>query len=187
MTGTLALLAGTAVLPWVLSAHRARRRCAALAVAAPAAREAAAHEAVDATVVLELVGAAVRAGAGIPRALAAVAESLGGPDGVALTRVATALRLGAPWGAAWDGAPARFAVVAGALRPAWEEGAAPGSALTAAADELRRARREATRTAAGRLGVRLVLPLGTCFLPAFLLVGLVPVLLALGSGVLGGG
>ncbi|WP_253181950.1 hypothetical protein [Cellulosimicrobium cellulans] len=34
-------------------------------------------------------------------------------------------------------------------------------------------------------GVQLVLPLGACFLPAFVLVGLLPVLLSLGSGLLG--
>jgi pilus assembly protein TadC len=34
------------------------------------------------------------------------------------------------------------------------------------------------------LGVRLVLPLGLCFLPAFVLVGLVPVLASLGRGLL---
>jgi len=36
--------------------------------------------------------------------------------------------------------------------------------------------------AAGRLGVRLVLPLGLCHLPAFVLVGLVPVLVSMASG-----
>ncbi|WP_418606028.1 hypothetical protein [Georgenia sp. SUBG003] len=40
--------------------------------------------------------------------------------------------------------------------------------------------------AAARLGVRLVLPLGLCFLPAFVLLGLVPVVLAAGGAVLGG-
>lgn len=140
----------------------------------------------DPTVVLELLGAALRAGAGVPRALAAVGDAVRGADGAALAQVAAALRLGAPWPAAWDGVPPRLEVVARALRPAWEEGAAPGDALTAAGEEVRRARRDAGRTAAGRLGVRLVLPLGTCFLPAFVLVGLVPVLLALGSGLLAG-
>ncbi|HHW83721.1 MAG TPA: secretion system protein, partial [Actinomycetales bacterium] len=32
-----------------------------------------------------------------------------------------------------------------------------------------------------RLGVRLVLPLGTCYLPAFVLVGVMPVILATGG------
>jgi pilus assembly protein CpaF len=43
-----------------------------------------------------------------------------------------------------------------------------------------------TRDAAGRLAVRLVLPLGACFLPAFVLVGLAPVLIALGIDLLSG-
>jgi tight adherence protein B len=51
---------------------------------------------------------------------------------------------------------------------------------------VRHARRSSARTAAARLGVRLVLPLGVCYLPAFVLVGLVPVLLALGIGLLTG-
>lgn len=33
--------------------------------------------------------------------------------------------------------------------------------------------------------MQLVLPLGLCYLPAFVLVGLVPVLISMGSGVLG--
>jgi len=45
--------------------------------------------------------------------------------------------------------------------------------------------RSAAREAAGRLGVRLVLPLGLCFLPAFILIGLVPVILSLAAGLLG--
>jgi len=53
-------------------------------------------------------------------------------------------------------------------------------------EELLHARRSAARTAAARLGVRLVLPLGACFLPAFVLIGLVPVLLALGIDLLSG-
>ncbi|QAY69829.1 type II secretion system F family protein [Xylanimonas protaetiae] len=182
----IAALALVAVAPWALEAWTGRRRRAALARATPSRREPEAAELVDPTVVLELVGAALRAGAGIPRALAAVADAVGGVDGAVLAPVAAALRLGAPWTAAWADAPSRLDVVARALRPTWEEGAAPGEALSAAGDELLRARRDAGRTAAGRLGVRLVLPLGTCFLPAFVLVGLAPVLLALGSGVLAG-
>ena len=183
MIGVLALVA---VAPWALAARAARRRCADLAGPAPGPRDPEPAERVDPTVVLELLGAALRAGAGVPRALAAVASAVGGADGAALAPVAAALRLGAPGPAAWDGVPPRLEVVARALRSCWEEGAAPGEALTAAAEELHRARRDAARTAAGRLGVRLVLPLGTCFLSAFVLVGLVPVLLALGGGVLAG-
>ena len=72
------------------------------------------------------------------------------------------------------------------LEASWSTGSAPGPALRGRADQLRRDRR--ARTAAGRRarsGVRLVLPLGLCFLPAFVLLGLVPMLLSLAGDLLG--
>jgi tight adherence protein B len=141
---------------------------------------------VDVQVVLELVAAALRAGAGVPRALEATGVAVGGPDGAVLTRAAHALVLGAAWDRAWAHAPPVLGPMVRALRGAWLDGAAPGEALRAAGEEVRHARRSSARTAAARLGVRLVLPLGVCYLPAFVLVGLVPVLLALGIGLLTG-
>ena len=61
----------------------------------------------------------------------------------------------------------------------------PGAALRAAAGTLRRERHVRALEAAARLGVRLVLPLGLCYLPAFVLVGLVPVIVSMAAGVLG--
>jgi len=141
---------------------------------------------VDVQVVLELVAAALRAGAGVPRALEATGVAVGGPDGAVLTRAAHALVLGATWERAWADAPAVLDPMVRALRGAWLDGAAPGEALRAAGEEVRHERRSGARTAAARLGVRLVLPLGACYLPAFVLVGLVPVLLALGIDLLTG-
>lgn len=139
---------------------------------------------VEVAVVLDLLGAALSAGAGIPRAIEATGRALGGPEGLALSSVAAALVLGAPWETAWSAAPARFAPLAGALRPAWTHGAAPREALRVAGLQISQDTDARARTEAARLGVRLVLPLGLCFLPAFVLIGLVPVLLSLGSGVL---
>lgn len=141
---------------------------------------------VDVQVVLELLAAAMRAGAGVPRALEATGVAIGGPDGEALTRAARALVLGATWERAWAGAPAVLDPMVRALQGAWLDGAAPNEALRAAGEEVRHERGSAVRTAAARLGVQLVLPLGACYLPAFVLVGLVPVLLALGNGLLTG-
>lgn len=141
---------------------------------------------VDLQVVLSLVAAALTAGAGVPRALGATGGAVGGPLGSALRRAARALVLGADWDRAWAGAPAALTPMVRALRGAWLDGAAPGEALRAAGDEVQHERRSAARTAAARLGVRLVLPLGACYLPAFVLVGLVPVLLALGIDLLAG-
>ncbi|WP_159066832.1 type II secretion system F family protein [Cellulomonas timonensis] len=140
---------------------------------------------VDVVLVLELVEVAVAAGVAVPRALQAVGEAVGGVEGDALVHASAALVLGASWEAAWARAPERLGAVAVCLRPAWLAGAAPGGALRAQAATLRRGRLRHAREAAGRMGVHLVLPLGLCFLPAFVLLGLVPVMLSLADGLLG--
>ncbi|MFI2105172.1 secretion system protein [Isoptericola sp. NPDC019693] len=198
-----------AVLPWWLGRAATATRVARLASDGPADPPAEEHETdpVDVPVVLELLGAALRAGAGVPRALEATGAALDGAvapaasgtaagtapdrgggtvDGAALRAAADALRLGADWDGAWRDAPSRLGPAHRALRGAWTDGASPTGALRAAGEELLRARRAAARTAAARLAVRLVLPLGACYLPAFVLVGLVPVLLALGIDLLTG-
>jgi hypothetical protein len=186
----VALLGLWATAPWWLAARAARRRLASVVderCSAVGPQDSARDPTVaDPTVLLELLGAALRAGAGVPRALHAAGSAVGGLDGEALVRVSDALRLGADWDTAWRDAPHRLSPVRRGLRGAWVDGAAPGEALRAAAEELRHERRSASRTAAARLGVRLVLPLGACFLPAFVLVGLVPVLLALGVDLMSG-
>lgn len=45
------------------------------------------------------------------------------------------------------------------------------------------AARQLARGAASRLGVRLVLPLGLCYLPAFVLLGVMPVVAQLAGGI----
>lgn len=130
---------------------------------------------------LDLVEALCRSGASVPHALAGAGAAAGGRRGALLRDVAGAVVLGAPWGEAWASALAEVPALGPlerALRPAWEEGVAPSAALAATADALRRDRDGRAAAAAGRLGVRLVLPLGLCHLPAFVLVGLVPVLVS---------
>lgn len=139
--------------------------------------------AVDLVTVVDLLAVAVGSGASVPGALAAVGAALGGATGRDLDRAGAALLLGEPWAAAWAHAPEVGDVLEG-LEAAWRTGAPAGPALRATAAGLRRTRERAAREAAGRLGVRLVVPLGLCFLPAFVLVGLVPVLASLGRGLL---
>ncbi|MGY4645406.1 type II secretion system F family protein [Cellulomonas sp. URHB0016] len=137
---------------------------------------------VDVVLVLELVGSAVATGVALPRALGAVGSAVGGTLGEELAHVAAALVLGASWSTAWAGRSGELRLVADALQPAWTSGSAPGPALRACAEAVRRDRRGRVREAAGSLGVRLVLPLGVCFLPAFVLLGIVPVVLSLARG-----
>ena len=58
-------------------------------------------------------------------------------------------------------------------------GVALAPLLQSHADELRRGEHRRRQIAAARLGVMLVLPLGVCVLPAFVLMGVVPVLITL--------
>jgi pilus assembly protein TadC len=134
----------------------------------------------------DLLAAALRAGAPVDRAAAAVADALGGPLGERLARTARSLRLGAGPAEAWahlSDVPGAGRLVAAAVRSSASGGALAG-ALGRLADDLRSDRRVAAEAAARRAGVLIVLPLGLCFLPAFLLAGLVPVIVAVLGDVL---
>lgn len=182
----VAALALGAVSPWWGAARRARGRASEL-VARGTSPASGSHDVptVELGVLLAMLAAACRSGASLPRALDAVGLAIGGPDGTQLCRAGRALVLGAAWGDAWRAPGQRLVVVRDALGPTWVRGSPPGPALAAAADAVRRDARARASAAAGRLGVRLVLPLGTCYLPAFVLVGLVPVLVSYGVGLLG--
>ncbi|UFU03403.1 type II secretion system F family protein [Ruania suaedae] len=148
---------------------------------------------VDPAVQLDLLQCALAAGASVPAALDALAAALGTAQGEPLRRVVTALRLGADWEEAWTpraaGVPASQRPGTEQLRdclgPAWQDGVDPEPLLRQAALTIRTGRATRAREAAARLGVRLVLPLGCCLLPAFALLGLVPVLLSTGTSLLG--
>ena len=139
----------------------------------------------DPALLLALVDAAMRTGAPVPRAVQVVGGAVGGADGAALRRAGSLLDLGSGWDEAWVGASPSVTTVADALRGAWMGGVAPGAALRVAAERLRRERRTAARAAAARLGTHLVLPLGLCFLPSFVLLGLVPVVASLAGSLVG--
>jgi len=140
----------------------------------------------DLPLAADLLAAALRSGAPLDRAVGAVAEALGGPLGERLGRVGRTLRLGGGPEEAW----AHLSPVAGADRLATaaarssDSGAALAGALTRLADDLRADRGTAVEAAVRRAGVLIVLPLGLCFLPAFILAGLVPVIVAVLGDVL---
>lgn len=120
------------------------------------------------------------------RALTVVGGHLGGADGAALVRAGTAMGLGVPGDVVWSDAPPAVAHVGRVLAVGAAAGAAPGPQLRAEAARWRRERRAHARQAAAALGVRLTLPLGVCFLPAFVLLGLVPVVLGLAGDLVAG-
>ncbi len=129
-----------------------------------------------------VMASALRSGASLLRALDVVAGSAGNEQGGQLRAFAVRVRWGASWAQAAGHASAALRPMLLALAPAWEVGANADAALTMLADEHRRDRQAAARTRAARLAVHLVLPLGLCFLPAFVCLGLVPLIMAFGGG-----
>jgi Flp pilus assembly protein TadB len=142
--------------------------------------------AVDLPYSADLLAAVLRAGAPPDVAARMVGVAIGGPLGERLTWVSRALRLGTPAEQAW----AYLGNVAGGDRLAQaaarseHSGAAFAGALQRVAEDLRATRLSTADAAARRAGVLIVLPLGLCFLPAFVLAGLVPVIVAVLGDVL---
>lgn len=137
---------------------------------------------IDEALVLDLAAACLSAGASLPGLLAALGEAL---EEEGLGVVGRALLLGAGWEEAWQAPedPAwrrRRTRLESCLRPGWEDGASPIILLAATAQALRAGRRARDEEAAERLAVRLVLPLGACYLPAFIILGIVPVVASVG-------
>ena len=134
----------------------------------------------------DLLAAALRAGAPPDRAALVVGEALRGPVGQRLTRVAAELRHGSSPEDAWRHVadlPGGDRLARVASRSA-ERGTALTRALDRQAADLRAARAAAAEASVRRAGVLVVVPLGLCFLPAFLLTGVVPVVLAVLGDVL---
>lgn len=136
----------------------------------------------DVAMILDLIGAMLDAGAGIGRALDLIA-TLASPELARTLRpVVSALAIGADWDTAWRSSGTRSPQLH-ALRDALSFAAltgAPSSALLyARAARLRRERFRTAEKRAAALGVKLVIPLGLCSLPAFVCLGIVPVLLAM--------
>ena len=136
----------------------------------------------DTAMMLELIAAMLHAGAGIGRALELVASVASPEHGRALRPVVGALSIGADWETAWRSSDVRspeILALRDALGFAALTGAPSSSILYAQAARMRRERFRAAEKRAASLGVKLVVPLGLCSLPAFICLGVVPVLLAL--------
>jgi pilus assembly protein TadC len=134
--------------------------------------------------VIDLLALTLRGGVGLVEAMEAVAARVGGPLGLHLRTVAAAGRWGVDDAAAWASVPSTWQPAARALRMAATAGVPPADALVGAADEVRRGERQRLEVATATLGVRIVLPLGLLFLPAFILTTVVPIVLALAQEVL---
>lgn len=131
-----------------------------------------------------LLAVALQSACGVVEAIEYTAEVAPPVPAAELGVVAAGLRWGVAQEQVWAQVDERWSRTALAMKLAREAGVAPSSLLLAGAEDLRSARLAAVDVAAARLGVRLVIPLGVAFLPAFVLTTVVPVVLALARQVL---
>jgi pilus assembly protein TadC len=130
--------------------------------------------------VLDLVAAVLAAGAPVTTTLDLVAEALreyAPGQAEHLTDLASRQDLGLRGRAL--GRPGWVQALDRTLLLARDAGVPPAGVLVSAAADERRRRANRRRLAAARLGVRVVLPTGLCLLPAFVLLTVVPMVVAL--------
>lgn len=137
----------------------------------------------DLPVAADLLAVCLAGGTPVAGAVAAVGAAVGGPLGESLVRVASRLRLGSADRAAWADVPDGAAALARVVVRAGESGSAIGPALQRLAADARVAERAATSAAVQRAGVWVLAPLGLCFLPAFLFLGVAPLVLGIAADV----
>ncbi|MFL6127660.1 MAG: type II secretion system F family protein [Mycobacteriales bacterium] len=144
------------------------------------------QRAAELPLVLDLLAVCLRAGTPLVAALETVATALPGPLSADLALVAGLQRLGSAPAAAWVdlAADPDFGPVARAVNRSAESGARLAAAFERLAADRRSALAAAGEARARRAGVTAMAPLGLCFLPAFVSLGIVPIVLALAAEVL---
>lgn len=129
----------------------------------------------------DLLAASLAAGVPVERSLPVIARAMGAPVGEQLERVAAHIRLGEPAEVAWSRVaelPGLGPIATTVARSA-RSGAPLAGLLVATADDLREQAAAAALAEVRAVSVRAVLPLGLCLLPAFALLGVLPVVAGL--------
>ena len=130
--------------------------------------------------VVLLLAAVLRGGGSVAQALGQVSRALPGPATAALRLAEGRLRVGAPAGEVWGdlaGDPA-LGSLGRALARSEASGASVADTVARLSEDLGRNHRAEVEDMARSVGVKAAVPLGVCLLPAFLLVGIVPVVVA---------
>jgi len=140
----------------------------------------------DRPALVDLLSATLVSGAVPIDALHSVGTAWSGAWGRDLVRVSAAMRWGASMDEAWTHVqdPELWRPVREAFVRSARTGAPVVDMLSSAAREMRREHREHVEVAAQSAGVRVVMPLALCFLPAYLLWGIVPIVMSWGSSAL---
>jgi pilus assembly protein TadC len=175
----------------LLVPHTSRWRIARHDIATTSNYPARVDDPLAAATAFDLLAACLRAGLPVASAALAVAGFAPEPLGGSLRHAADLLALGSDPASAWQDATDGADDTAKALGRMARRSARSGASLAAGVAELAEQRRAAAVDAAAaeaeRAGVLIAGPLGLCFLPAFVCLGIVPVVIGLFGRVLSGG
>ncbi len=140
------------------------------------ARRRAAEAAAGLPVLVELVADALRAGATVPQAVDAACAAWPGAAADRLDAARSRLALGSDPVSVWEGVAAdpALAPLGRALARAASSGAPVAEVVGRLADDLADRARGDAEDRAHTVGVRAAVPLGLCLLPAFVVLGIVP-------------
>ena len=138
----------------------------------------------DTPVFIDLLAATLASGATMRSSLAAAAHAMhNSPIQIRLAPVLAAIELGADPRDAWSTLirePVLGQLATSVMR-SYDTGAGLESVLVGIASDMRREHRSRVEVAARTAGVKAVIPLAVCFLPAFFVLGVVPIVASLAA------
>jgi tight adherence protein B len=141
-------------------------------------------------IVLELISSAIQSGCSIISALQVVGENISGKIGNELEAVSRKLYLGESWDESWttnsknDGRNSKrsevnLAVIKECLESAWSKGLSPISSIENFLNETYSNKQTEITKKIEKLSIKISAPLGLCFLPSFILIGVIPIIIAM--------
>lgn len=137
-------------------------------------------------ITLTVAGLLLRSGHPPPLALAVAARSCRSRSAGQFEAIHRRIAMGENAREAWHSLLPRpqVAAVARAALRASDSGAALAAAWESTADQVRKDQRLAAEVAARKVGVSALAPLGLCFLPSFICLGVIPIVIGLAGDIL---
>ncbi|MDO4913160.1 MAG: type II secretion system F family protein [Bifidobacteriaceae bacterium] len=137
------------------------------------------------TTIIEIIRVAIAQGASIPTAIASLARAM--PYSILsrdLTAVSEKILKGYSWDDSWLSSSIQSenrAIVHclyNALTGSWKQGASPNSMLQNLSERLDMQEKLSIEKSATALSVKLLMPIGLCFLPSFVVIGVIPTVMS---------
>ncbi|MDR2748603.1 MAG: type II secretion system F family protein [Bifidobacteriaceae bacterium] len=138
----------------------------------------------DTSLIMELVLSSIGRGISIPRSLEVIGASMENKTGKELQIISRKLKLGNTWSFSWKGCSKSLTYIESSLEDAWINGSSPESLIRLKIEQIRKDKLYRAKTAGEKLGVKIVIPLGLCFLPSFIFIGILPVILSMVNNLL---